>query len=230
MTGDEPGWIQEARSAVDTAAAAEREKGEFEWIKLADEALEALLADLDPLESANSQGRGTWWQGASLPTQFWNDLRSALDNLEHRTVTRVERQARAHVTTIKQQMLREWKAYVDAQALDAGQLNDLLTTLAGVSDLASAASTFNEALRALAGLDRRLPDAAAVQSLQRAAVLRAALEQRLPEAIRGFISRAARGGAPLDMLDEDVRTWLADNGALQNFRIVAGRSTGVDGG
>jgi hypothetical protein len=230
MSSVEPNWIREARDAVDQATTTVRTRDELEWVASADEQLDRLMQKIIPLEAAAEEGQELWRRSHDSAGQVWSALRSARESLGQRAVMRAMSLAQDHINAVKQEMLSDWRAYVEQQALDAVQLRDLVAALADVRDLAAAAADFEDAVQGVVGIDRRLPDATALRKLQRAADRRIALERQLPEAVRGFVARAARGGAPLAMLDDDVRTWLRANGASGNFRIVTGRPTGVDGG
>ena len=52
-------------------------------------------------------------------------------------------------------------------------------------------------------------------------------DYNVPADVKRFLEAVQSGGAPLDLLNDTVKTWLADNDAFANYRILP---WGADGG
>ena len=101
--------------------------------------------------------------------------------------------------------------------------------LASGGNLATAGN-LRRALDELPELKRRSPDAASVERLSETAMLAEKFKATLPDAVKAFVSAAARGGAPIGLLDAEVMAWLDENGAVDNFKVVAGKPMEVPRG
>ncbi|MGW2306865.1 hypothetical protein [Actinomadura luteofluorescens] len=225
-----PQWIEETRVAVDRAGQADRAQMDFEALITASEEIGHVLPSLAELRNAAELGRGVWWTGLDVDPGLLADLdeaQRALDTwqqaLERRKLTNVARRLTRLEPRLREAVMAAWKEYVASQAGDAAELRDLMQVLSGAEGIADVARQLNEALGRLARLERRLPDARSLEVLDEVSALFGHLEGRLPVAVKTFVSAAARGGASLELFDAEVREWLIDNGALENFRAVPGR-------
>jgi hypothetical protein len=225
-----PQWIGETRIAVDRAGQADRAQMDFEALTTVSEELGQVLPSLAELHNAAELGRGVWWAGLDVDRGLLADLdeaQTALDTwqqaLDRRKLANVARRITRLEPRLRESVMAAWKEYVASQAGDAVELRDLMQVLSGAEGIADVARQLNEALGRLASLERRLPDSRALEVLDEVSALFGLLEGRLPAAVKTFVSAAARGGASLELLDAEVREWLIDNGALQNFRAVPGR-------
>ncbi|NJC70847.1 hypothetical protein HC031_14135 [Planosporangium thailandense] len=227
---DSISWIDETREAVDRASNVVQAQSELEVLATAEEDLDNAIRDLSDVQTAAVVGQGIWWTGSDAPAELWTELRSAHKDLGQRQLAFVMRKLAEFRRRVRDAVQTGWATHVASRAGDAGDLRDLIQVLSGVEGLAEIARSLDQALGRLARLQTKLPDSQAVQTLDEAVDLLDALERRLPAAVKVFVSTAARGGASIDLLGADVRGWLVDNGALNNFRIVPGRPQEVSGG
>lgn len=216
-------WIRETREAVDQASDTLRLEADLDALGQFDEQLDDALQELTALAQAAALGHGDWWTGVDAKPDLWTQLRSAQRELNTRQLGSVVRLLNELRSQVRDAVRDGWGNHVASQAGNAVELRDLMKALAGVEGLEDVAPRMDVALGHLARLQRKPPDAGSVRVLAEVTELLALLEQRLPAAVKGFVSAATRGGAPLDLLDDDVRNWLVDNNALHNFRVVPGR-------
>lgn len=216
-------WIRETREAVDQTSDSLRLQADLDAFGQFDEQLEDALRELTALAQAAVLGRGDWWTGVDATPDLWTQLRSAQCELNKRQLGSVINLLNKLRIRARDTVKDGWSTYVASRAGNALELRDLVRALAGVEGLEDVAPKLDETLGHLARLQRKPPDADSVRVLAEVTELLAILEQRLPAAVKGFVSAATRGGAALDLLNEDVRSWLVANNALHNFRVVPGR-------
>ncbi|WP_146017518.1 hypothetical protein [Verrucosispora sp. ts21] len=216
-------WIREARVAVDQASDTRRQEADLDALGQFDEQLDDALQELTALAGAASLGHGDWWTGVDAIPELWTQLRSAQRELNARQLGSVVRLLSGLISRVRDAVRDGWSNHVASQAGNAVELRELVKALAGVEGLEDVAPKMDGALGHLARLQGKSPDADSVRVLAEVTELLALLEQRLPAAVKGFVSAATRGGAALDLLDDEVRNWLVDNSALHNFRVVPGR-------
>ncbi len=216
-------WILETRVAVDQASGTLRLEADLDALRQFDEQLDDALRELTALAQAAALGSGDWWAPVDPTPDLWTQLRSAQRELDTRQLGSVLRLLNGLRSQVREAVRDGWSDHVASQAGNALELRDLVKALAGVEGLEAVAPRLDAALVHLARLQRKPPDADAVRVLAEVTELLTLLEQRLPAAVKGFVSAATRGGAALDLLDDDVRSWLVDNNALHNFRVVPGR-------
>lgn len=223
-------WIDETRTAVDRAGNVEQARSEFENLGEVDERLDNALHDLAQLEQAAAMGQRSWWAGIDAPSDLWTELRSAQTNLARRQLQSVLRQLDFYRSRAREEARKAWRDHVASQAGDARELRELVRVLSGAPRLADVTPNLDQALGRLDRLQKDLPDADAVETLRKVVELLDTLEQRLPSAVKAFVSTAAHRGASLELLNAEVWGWLVDNGAVHNFRVVTGRPQEVPGG
>ncbi|MBQ1076745.1 hypothetical protein KBX06_26875 [Micromonospora sp. C31] len=219
-------WIRETRVAVDRASDAVRLQGDLDDLGQRDEELEDALRELTALAQAATFGRGDWWKGVDATPDLWTQVRSAQRGLDRRQLGAVVHLLNKLKVQVRDAVQGGWRAHVASRAGNAQELRDLAKALADVEGLEDVAPKLDAALGHLARLERKPPDADSVEILAEVTQLLALLEQRLPPAVKGFVSAATQGGAALDSVNDDVRDWLVDNNALHNFRVVPGRPQG----
>ncbi|MEV4712616.1 hypothetical protein [Micromonospora sp. NPDC049374] len=223
-------WIRETREAVDQASDSLLLQADLDAFGQFDEQLEDALRELTALAQAAVLGRGDWWAGVDATPDLWTQLRSAQSELDKRQLGSVVNLLNRLRTQARDAVKDGWSTYVASRAGNALELRDLVRALAGVEGLEDVAPKLDAALGDLARLQRKPPDADSVRVLAEVTELLALLEQRLPPAVKGFVSAATQGGAALDLVNDDVRNWLVDNNALYNFRVVPGRPQDGHGG
>jgi hypothetical protein len=82
---------------------------------------------------------------------------------------------------------------------------------------------YGEFLRIAGRLPEAAEDIAAAKSVaDRLSAIR--FDFNVPPAVKLFLDALSRGGAPLELFDNDVRAWLAANSQITRYRIVAVRS------
>jgi hypothetical protein len=117
-----------------------------------------------------------------------------------------------------------WKEYVTGLAGNAGDLRNLVRVLGATPALAENAAQLDRVLSGLRDVRGKLPDAQLMREAQEASELLDRLTDKLPEAVKTFLTESARGtGAPLGLLTAEVLAWLQANGATDEFRIVVAR-------
>ncbi|MFI7073405.1 hypothetical protein [Micromonospora sediminicola] len=216
-------WIRETHRAVEQASDAVRLETDLDALGRFNDELDEALRDLTALDQAAAIGRGDWWKGVEPAPELWTHVRSARRELDARQLGSVIRLLNRLRIQAQEAVKDGWGRHVASHTGNALELRDLVRALSGVEGLGDVAPRLDAALGDLARLQRKPPDADSVRVLAEATELLALLEQRLPAAVKGFVSAATRGGAALDLLDDDVRSWLVDNNALHNFRVVPGR-------
>ncbi|GAA5133956.1 hypothetical protein [Pseudonocardia adelaidensis] len=227
---DGPNWIAETFDAVERASDVEKARRDAETLTSALENLTKLLPRLAELERACSLGRGSWWTGINAPPDLWDNLRAAQKNLGQRALAAVDRNLPTFTQQAEQAAGDGWKNHIVDEVGNVRELLELSAALRQVPTLEQTATSLDNAIGDLARLRSELPDRNAVETLGKVVALLDDLQARLPAAVRDFVSAATGGGASLEMLDAEVVSWLQDNGAVDAFKIVAGRPTGAIGG
>lgn len=227
---DAPGWVVSTTEAVDRASDAEKARRDSEDLNTARDNLDVRADELDVLVNAATVGRGVWWPGIDAPPELWRDVRSARENLGRREVERVWSNLAPYALRVRREALDAWQARVAARIGDVEELQQLAEALRNVVALEQVAANLDRALDDIAGLRIKLPDPDAVSQLERVVELIDGLRDRLPHAVRDFFSAATSGGASLGQVNREVLAWLSANGAVDVFRVVAGRPTGAGRG
>lgn len=229
MVDSGPDWLTETAGAVHRAGDAVRAQDELKVISEGARQLDQALDELEPLAATADLGRGSWWSGLPTPAHLREALGQAEDDLERRHLAAVLQELKSFTSKARSSVRTAWKDYVDSQVGKAAELQELVDALAGGGNL-SVAGSLKRALGGLSELQRQLPDAVAVERLEETVALAEAFEAALPETVKAFVSASARGGAPLAALNTEVRAWLEQNDAFDNFKVVAGKPTGVSRG
>jgi hypothetical protein len=216
----EPQWILETRRAVDRASDAVRAQQELKALTSAVNEFDTILDELANMHQAGQLGRGRWWHGIDIPPGLWAGLDSARRNLEGRELTPTIKDLRNFVKSARRRFEQAWQDHVNAQTARATQLREVVDVLSDSGHVAGLARELNR----LRGL--RQPDAGAVRILDDVVARYEAFESALPPAVKTFVAAAGRGGASINMINAEVRAWLTENGALDNFKVVAGSPAG----
>lgn len=218
-----PSWLAQADDLVAAATDAASIQAEIETLSVAKIDLATHLQTLQTLSSAGALGGGSWSTGTTGTPELFDALKTAAKNPSQSAVGHLNRALNSFATTAKAQLLDDWKRYAGDRMGNVSELYQLAAALAGVDSVAAKAATLREVLGRLAQNQDKLPNQAAFDLLAEADKHLAALEEALqPEAVRLFLSAVARGGASLEMLTGDVRSWLKANRAEHSFRITAG--------
>ncbi|SFB52840.1 hypothetical protein SAMN05216266_11696 [Amycolatopsis marina] len=217
-----PEWISATKLAVDRASDAVQAHKELTVLSDALKEFDAALEKLAKIRQASALGRGEWWPGLDIPSELWFGLDVARRELSSRKLNPAVKQLNTFVKQSKRSLEVAWSNHVRARTGHIAELHELAEVLTEGSRPADVARDLRQARESLNGLQRGLPDADAVRRLNEAMAQYEAFESALPPAVNAFVSAVARGGASIRAADAEVIAWLTDNGALDNFKIVAG--------
>jgi hypothetical protein len=224
-----PNWLTETAGAVHRASNAVQAQDELKVFSDVAHQLDQTLDELEPLAATADLGRGSWWPGLPTPARLRDVLGQADDDLERRHLAGVLQELKSFISKARNSVRTAWKEYLDSQVGKAVELQALVDALALGGNF-SVASGLKQALGGLPELQRQLPDAVAVEQLEEIVALAEAFEAALPDTVKAFVSAAARGGAPITALNTEVRVWLEQNAAFDNFKVVVGQPTGASRG
>jgi hypothetical protein len=224
VTEPVPAWIVEAETAVERAAAVEANRGYFDALQDFDVQLTEITTRLQKVARSAALGQGSWWQGFHPERSLWADL----DAVERRSVQVDKRRATNLIRTLGEfrvacqtEVGAAWARHVVATAGVAVELRGVAQALRGTSSLSGAATRLDGVLGRLAQHRQTMPEESDVQALEEAQALVSDLRRLLPERVRDFVIAASHpGGAPLELLDDQVREWLAEKGMIGAVRVV----------
>jgi hypothetical protein len=222
-----PEWITATGRAVHRASDAVQAQEELKALSIALKELKQVLETLEQLAQASNLGRGSWWSGLPIPASLRAGAEPTDGDLERRQLAATMRELKQFTTRARNSLEAAWCDHVDSQTGDTTGLRDLVDLLAVSGHLASVARDLQQALSSLQDLRSKVPDASSVQALADTLALSEVFEAALPNEVKRFISAAARGGASIALLSTEVLTWLGDNGAIDNFKVIAGKPQGV---
>lgn len=227
MTNAGPEWISATKLAVERASDAVQAHNELTGLSAALKEFDAALEKLAKMRQASALGRGDWWFGLDIPSDLRFRLDAARRDLASRKLNLAVKQLNLFVKQAQRSLEVAWSSHVRSRTGHIADLQELVEVLTEGSRFADVARNLRQARAALNGLQRGLPDAEAVRRLNEAVAQYEAFESALPLAVNAFVSAVARGGASISTVDDEVIAWLTDNGALDNFKIVAGAPTEV---
>jgi len=223
MSKTMPTWLTEASVAVTEATNAAEVQRQIESLTVTRTAFAEHLKELRRFAQADALGRKKWWDGYVPNPELFKDLKQSSKILQPRAIYSLTLGLVAYSPAIKAELINGWRAYAGDRMGNVADLQQLAGTLADVDGVADLARRFQEVLGQLGRLQDQVPTQESLalldQAEQHLAILEAALQ---PEDVRRFLSAVARGGAALDLLTEDVRTWLHQHGAKRNFKVIAG--------
>lgn len=218
-----PSWIADAEESLQLAmnvAEAERQKSDLE---IAAGSLPELIEAFRLIAEAAAVVRPLGWEGRNPLPEVRKSLRQAAQTLDNRHVTTALRGLERFRGEAKSDLSSFWGQYAGRRLGNVAELQVLAGILREVSGLAELSGRLEVALGDLARTQEQLPSAQSAALLDEVQAALQQLEASLqPATVRRFLSRVARGGAPIDLLSEDVRAWLSEHNALQGFKIVAG--------
>ncbi|MET3962800.1 hypothetical protein ABIE44_002734 [Marmoricola sp. OAE513] len=221
-----PAWLTEAADAVSAATDTAKVQTQVDTLTEAQRNLGAPLAKLTALSSATTAGGGTWFEGYIASPEVFEALKAAAKEPTQGNLGTLSRVLNSYVTAAENKAMADWAAYGSGRMGAVPDLLQLAGTLAAVASVAPLAAALKDVLHQLVPATNKFPTPAAFDLLDEAEARLNDLEAALkPDSVRQFFSAVARDGASLAMLTEDVRSWLASNGAEQSFRIVAGSPT-----
>lgn len=227
MADSTPRWITDTGRAVRSASNAAQAQAELKALGDALRELKQVAGELGEIARAHLLGRGTWWPGAAVPDQLMDRIESAEGEVERRELVPAVKELKQFTTRTRNAIHASWQAHVDSRTAEAAELRELVGLLVGNSRLGSAARDLQRALDSLPQLRSGLPMESSVHDLATTVALAEAFGSALPRAVRDFILAAASGGASITQLVDEVVTWLSDNGATDNFTVIAGRPRGT---
>jgi hypothetical protein len=223
MAANTPGWLSDASTAVSEATNVVQVQGEVDTLNTARTEFAKHVVGLHRLVEADALGRGTWWQGYTAEPELFSELKQASLNPQARVVNSLLRKLDSFSGSVRTQLISAWRAYAGSRMGNVADLQLLASTLASIESVASLAASLQRVLGELGRVQAELPTRESQALLEQAESRLAELEAALqPAAVRRFLSAVARSGAPLDLLTDDVRTWLSANRAELRFKIVAG--------
>jgi predicted transcriptional regulator len=221
-----PEWISDTLGAVERASNAVQAQEELKIVSDASRELGQILAELEKLSAVAALGRSSWWSGVTLPSQVDELVDGVADKLERRDLAKLIPALKQFTTRTRNSLQSAWTSHVDERTGDTAELQELVDLLAGSGEFAIAGD-LKRALDELGELRRRSPEASSIDQLTRTVALAERFEAMLPDVVKKFVSAAARGGASIGLLNAEVMKWLDDNGAVDSFKVVAGKPSGV---
>ena len=223
MSETVPTWLAEVSEAVTEATNIAKVQGLVESLTEARKAFAAHLVEFHRFVIADTLGRKNWWGGYSPDPELANELRQASKDPQPRVVNSLIRRLDTHRASISRELISDWNGHAGKRMGNVADLQQLAVTLGDVDGVADLAAKFEEVLGKLIRAQSQVPTQESLTLLDQAEKHLAALEAALrPEDVRTFLSAVARGGAALDLLTEDVRTWLRRHDAERKFKIIAG--------
>lgn len=143
--------------------------------------------------------------------------------------TRFQEQTQAVCGQAAQGLNNTWRDFVTS-AYSGDKPENLERTLAPTEGNRAFLSRYRETYQRLIGLARNRPvgreDFEKVRELARALnAIHQEFDLNVPDAVSRFLRAVAAGGATIDLLTDEVRAWLKDQGKSEAYRIVAGTST-----
>ncbi|MGW6442601.1 hypothetical protein [Lentzea sp. NPDC055074] len=221
MAESAPDWIVETGSAVRRASSDAHAQAELQAVASAARELDQVRTELERLAEAAFLGRDFWWHGVATSPSLRLIVDSLDGALEPRVLAQAQRELKQFVTRLSKALREAWANHIDSQTRDTAEVAELVAFLAS-SGGHTVAEDLKRGLAELARLKSELPHPAAEKQLAETVQLAEAFKAALPTAVKVFISATAHGGASIEVLDADVLTWLHENGAIKNFKIVAG--------
>lgn len=222
-----PSWLTDAAEAVTAATNSAKVQAQVDTLTEAQRDLSVHLDRLTALNKATTAGGGTWFGGHTATPAVFDALNAAAKTPSQGNLGTLNRTLSSFVTTAENKAMADWGSYASERMGAVSDLLQLASTLAGVASVAPLAAALQDVLRQLVPATKKLPTATAFDLLDEAETRLRALEAALqPDTVRQFLSAVARGGASLAILTEDVRAWIAANGAERSFRIAAGTPVG----
>lgn len=229
MVDSGPDWLTTTAGAVHRASDIVQAQDELKVVSEVATELDRLLSQLKPVAAAARLGIGSWWSGLPIPAPLRKVLRQAENDLDRRHLTRLVPEMKSFANSAATSVRKAWGAHVDSEVGNTADLRALIDALAGGGAL-SVAEDLKQALGDLTVLTRQLPNALAVEQVDKMVALKEDFEAALPDSVKAFVSTAAQGGAPISLLNAEVMEWLAANNAFDNFKVVAGKPTEVPHG
>lgn len=223
MATNMPRWLSEASTAVTDATNAVQAQNEISDLTEARAELARQLCEFRRLAQADALGRGTWWLGQTAEPDVFRELKKASSFPQARVLNSLQRRLDSFARTVNTRMVLSWGEYSARRTGNVTELQMLAGTLSGIEGVALLAANLLEILGQLGRIQTQAPTRESLTLLDRAEKGLADLEAALqPNAVREFLSAVARGGAPLNLLTDEVRTWLTANRAELCFKIAAG--------
>lgn len=215
-------WLAETQRSVNLANdqnEANRQIGELEDVKTG---LEDLIRDFHELAESASVARTLGWEGWVPGQAILQDFDKAAKELDPRPLNRLVTALGGAGRDIRSGLIAAWNEHSRRQLGDVHELLILAATLSEVDGVADLSQRLKRNLLDLARTHQSIPSVRSVTGLANAEALLAELEKSLqPAEVRSFLSSVAHGGAPMDLLSEEVVTWLRSHDALGSFKIVA---------
>ena len=159
-----------------------------------------------------------------LRTRFAKDRRA--ENLTRgQDWKRMESQVQETSKIINRELDNEWKQFVTT-AYSGETPANLERTLAPTDSNRGRLSRYGEAHRQLMASARTLPTARidfenGCRLARQLAEIHQGFDFNVPEAVGAFLKAIGAGGAGLELLTEEVRNWLTQQGTAGRYRIVA---------
>ncbi len=214
-------WLAEARDAVTQATSAADVQHQVDALRDSKDVLAEQLVEFRAFKTAAELGRSRWFGGLSPNPELLDNIKQAM-TLRARALSTLTNRLGSYRQAIKNELIAGWHDYAARRMGNLLDLQDLASLLAEVDGLATLSRDLQEVLGKLGRLQNQLPTIGSLALLDQAESHLQKLEAALrPDAVRRFLSAVARGGAGLDLLNDDVVVWLQQHGARSSFRIVA---------
>lgn len=223
-------WIEQTAAAVEQASDQLRAEQRIEELNERLDSFATLVADLEKLRDAAELPGTDWWPAAAVPGTLLRALRNCIQKPETRPLKALDRDLTAFATSLKNAVMTAWRAEVQAHVGELESWRELAAVLPAASGFGGALNDLVHLLARLRTVGKSLPTPDALTALNQSEALRRSLAPRLPVKIRAFVEAATSPqGAPIDALDDEILTWMRDNGATRSFYVVAGSGGGARG-
>jgi hypothetical protein len=218
-----PTWITGTQDALRLAVNVSDTENAKADLESAAGSLPELVQGYRAMAKAASVVRPLGWEGRSLPPDVRNYLRQAAESLENRKVAMALRGLERFRGEAKTDLMGFWHEYADSRIGNVPELLVFTGILSAVDGLGVLCQRLASVLRDLIRVQDQLPSEGSSELLSEVESALEDLEGSLqPDSVRRFLSTAARGGASVELLTNDVIEWLRAHNAIQGFKIVAG--------
>jgi hypothetical protein len=219
-------WIADTEDALNLAKNASEAQRQITILEDASSSLAGLLTDFQELAAGASVLRSFGWEGRVPSPDLVSDLQEAAKTLGPRPLTRSVNALERFKPGVKTALIDCWRRHAVERMGDVTELRVLAETLSEVEGVTDLSRQLEAVLGELARMQSEIPSKRSAELLGKAESILHQLEESFqPESVRYFLSAVARGGASLELLNQNVIDWLNSHNTLRSFKIVAGSPT-----
>lgn len=216
-------WIRDAEEALKVAVNVSEAQTKKATLETVAGSLPELVEAFRSMADAATVVRPLGWEGRSVSPEVRTSLREAGGTLDNRQINTALMGLQKFRNEAESELTTFWREHAATRLGNFVELQALAITLREVSGLAELSQRLESVLADLAKTQDQLPSARSVELLENVETALQQLEESLqPESVRRFLSLVARGGAPIELLTDEVIDWLNEHNAIQGLKIVAG--------